>query len=213
MKQRLLVQGNLKVGSAVHHWDLPPIKTCPGRSKTCEKACYATKSRYTFPVVKDRLEWCYQQSLRDDFSELMADNIKQLGVLVLRIHCSGDFYDAAYAEKWLDVMRMCKGVRYYLYSRSWRIPSIADKLEQMAALKSCRVWYSIDKDMERPLVIPVNVRLAYLQVEKEEEPESIDLRFVVRKLKRHAQQVSLPMLCPQQAGNAENCCDCRKCFH
>jgi hypothetical protein len=208
----LLVQGNRKIGSAIHHWDLPPVATCPGRSASCEEVCYARKGRYAFKAVRDRLDWCYQQSKRADFAKRMIAEIKKKGVLVVRLHCSGDFYSAEYAQKWLEVMRQAPKVRYYLYTRSWRIEGIATVLEQMAALRCCRVWYSIDAETSVPAKVPVGVRLAYLQTDKDEEPELLDLLFVVRRLRRHAKCVSLPLLCPEQAGKAENCGDCGRCF-
>jgi hypothetical protein len=125
---------------------------------------------------------------------------------------SRDLYSAEYALKWLEVMRQCPRVRFYLYSRSWRIEDIAVVLEQMAALKCCRVWFSIDCETGIPASIPPSVRLAYLQVDVDEEPELLDLLFVDRGLKSHAKRVSLPLLCPQQAGKAENCGSCGRCF-
>lgn len=59
--------------------------------------------------------------------------------------------------------------------------------------------------------VPPGVKLAYLQVEEEEEPELLDLLFVVRRLKRYAKRVGLPKLCDHQADNRENCGHCGKC--
>jgi Gene product 88 len=208
----LLTQGNTKLGQSICHFDLPAGSTCPGQSEICASACYAKKGRYSFQSVQDRLDWSYQQSLREDFSQRMIAEIKRKGALVIRLHCSGDLYSAEYALKWLNVMRHCPKVRFYLYSRSWRIEDIGVVLEQMAALRCCKVWYSIDCETGIPASVPVGVRLAYLQVDKDEEPEWLDLLFVTRRLKTHAKRVSLPMLCPQQAGTSENCGDCKRCF-
>jgi hypothetical protein len=138
--------------------------------------------------------------------------IKRKGVLVLRIHCSGDFYSADYARKWLEIMRHCPNVRFYLYTRSWRVEGIAEVLEQMAALRCCRVWYSIDRETGVPAKVPIGVRLAYLQVDKDEQPELLDLLFVVRRVRRHAVRVGLPLLCPHQADKAETCGSCGRCY-
>jgi hypothetical protein len=208
----LLTQGNQKLGLAISHFDLPAGETCPGQSELCSTQCYAKKGRYHFKPVQERLEWNHRQSQRADFAKLMIAEIKRKGVLVVRLHCSGDLYSAEYALKWLEVMRQCPKVRFYLYSRSWRIESIAAVLEQMAALRCCRVWLSIDCETGVPASLPVGVRLAYLQVDKNEEPEQLDLLFVTRGLKSHAKRVSLPLLCPQQADKAENCGDCGRCF-
>jgi hypothetical protein len=142
----------------------------------------------------------------------MVREIRRKGVLVVRIHVAGDFFSVEYAAKWLAVMRQCPKVRFYFYSRSWRVPEIGLVLEQMAQLKNCRVWYSIDADTGIPPRVPVGVRLAYLQVEDDEQPELLDLLFVVRRLRRQAGRVSLPLLCPHEANRADNCGSCGRCW-
>lgn len=208
----LLSQGNTKLGQSIHHFDITAGVTCPGKSDLCSRVCYAKSGRYRFKPVRDRLDWCFRQSKRADFAKLMIAEIKRKGVLVVRLHSSGDLYSAQYALKWLEVMRQCPKVRFYLYSRSWRIEGIAEVLGQMAALRCCKVWFSIDCETGVPPSIPSGVRLAYLQVDEEEQPERLDLLFVTRGLKRHARRMSLPLLCPHQAGRAENCGDCGQCF-
>ena len=89
-------------------------------------------------------------------------------------------------------MRHCPNVRFYLYTRSWRVEGIAEVLEQMAALRCCRVWYSIDRETGVPAKVPIGVRLAYLQVDKDEQPELLDLLFVVRRVRRDAVRVVCP---------------------
>ncbi len=206
----LLSVGNGKLGSSIYHFDLPAVRTCPGRSAVCEQACYATQGRFVFPQVRERLAWCYQQSRRGDFAPRLVQEIRRKGVLVVRLHVSGDFYDAAYAAKWLAVMRQCPRVRFYFYTRSWRVPGIAAVLEQMAALRCCRAWYSIDHATGVPERVPAGVRLAYLQVTEGERPELVDLLFRVRRLRRQA----LPLVCPHETpqGRETNCGHCGRCW-
>lgn len=142
----------------------------------------------------------------------MVKEIRRKGVLVLRIYVSGDFYSEQYAGKWLEIMRQCPRVRFYLYTRSWRDPAIAEVLEKMAALRCCRIWYSIDGQTGVPQCVPVGVRLAYLQITEDEQPVCHDLLFVVKRLKKHAQRFRLPLLCDHQAEKRENCGECGKCF-
>jgi hypothetical protein len=205
--------GNGKLGQSIYHFDLPAVSTCPGRSAACQ-VCYATQGRFVFPQVQERLRWCYEQSRRGDFVERMAREIRRKGVLVVRIHVSGDFYSSDYAGKWLAVMRQCPRARFYFYTRSWRIPEIAGVLEEMAALRCCRPWYSVDYDTGLPQRVPVGVRLAYLQVREGERPELADLLFRVRRLRR--QRVPLSLVCPQETlqGRAHdaNCGSCGRCW-
>lgn len=208
----LLTQGNGKLGASIHLWSIPVRDTCPGSTELCESVCYANQARFRMKSVKERLDWCYQQCLRGDFVTRMASEIRRKGVLVLRVHVGGDFFSEEYAQKWLDIMRQSPRVRFYFYTRSWRIAEIAPVLEQMAALRCCRAWYSLDAQTGIPMTVPPGVRLAYLQVDTDEEPELLDLLFVVRRLKRHAKRVGLPLLCDHQADTRENCGHCGKCF-
>jgi hypothetical protein len=82
----------------------------------------------------------------------------------------------------------------------------------MAALKCCRAWYSPDAQTGSPAKVPPGVRLAYLQAEADEGPQQLGLLLVVRRLKRRARRVSLPLLCDHQAGTRENCGSSGKCF-
>ena len=106
-------------------------------------------------------------------------------------------------------MRRRPKPRYYFYTRSHAVPEILPVLERMAALGCCRVWFSVDRELSAPRV-PPGVRLAYLQVEAGEEPELLDLRFVVRRLR--SKRLPLPLLCPEESGAASNCGDCGTCF-
>lgn len=213
----LLVQGNRKVGSAIHHFDLPAVVTCPGRSAVCERVCYANgQGRFRFQAVQERLHWCYEQSQRPDFAERLVQEIRCQGVLVLRIHVSGDFYSADYAAKWLDVMRRGSQVKFYFYTRSWRVPEVRAVLEPMAALRCCRAWYSIDAETGLPPQVPAGVRLAYLQVEND-RPEQADLLFRVRHLRQeHRGRIGLPLVCPAETPEGHhrgtNCGHCGYCW-
>lgn len=205
----LLQPGNSKFGSSISVWNVPAVTTCPGRSSVCESVCYANdRGRFRFESVKQRIRWNWEQAQRDDFVDRMVLEIGKKGCQVIRVHGSGDFSDKAYAEKWLAIMKRKPKPRYFWYSRSWRDPEIAPVLEQMAQLKQCRAWYSVDRETGVPDRIPPGVRLAYLQTQEGEEPERLDLRFNVRRLRK----LSLPLSCPQEQKKAASCGDCSRCF-
>ena len=209
----LLTNGVGKLGEGIHSWNLPAVETCPGRTPTCERACYCNgRGRYRFQQVKDRLQWNLRQAERADFSDRMVAEIGKKGVQVLRLHSSGDFGTVDYAAKWLEVMRRRSRPRYYCYTRSWRCPDIAPVLAEMALLKCCRVWFSTDADTGMPPVIPPGVRLAFLQTEEGQEPELLDLRFAVRKLRK--KRFGLTMLCPHEMEQkkVECCGSCGICY-
>ena len=74
-------------------------------------------------------------------------------------------------------MQACKRVKFYFYTRSWRVAAIVPTIEAMAKRANCKVWYSTDFESGIPAVVPDGVRLAYLQTEAKDQPESA--RFAV----------------------------------
>lgn len=211
----MLAVGNGKLGEQIAHFDLPPVSTCPGRSEACERVCYARVGRFRYPSVKNRMTWCEVQSRRKDFVGRMVAEIRSRGILVIRLHVSGDFYDAGYARKWLDIMRLTPRVRHYFYTRSWRVPDIEPVLRQMAGLACCRAWYSCDRDTGLPLVVPDGVRLAWMQDTQDPAPEGVRLVFRTRRMFCRP-RVGLPMVCPNDtpAGRRanSNCGSCGECW-
>lgn len=212
----LLSLGNTKVGASIHLWGIPAVETCPGRTALCSSACYTNTGRFLLPAVQDRMRWNLEQANRDDFVPRMVKEIRRKGCLVIRVHSSGDFFDASYAEKWLSIMRQCPKPRYYWYSRSWRCNDVVPVLEQMAALRCCRAWYSVDAETGLPDSVPPGVRLSYLQTAEDEEPEVYDLIFRVRRLRKLTRRVSLPMTCPAETPEGKsrdiNCGSCQRCW-
>lgn len=94
-------------------WNLPAVKTCPFATEMCKKSCYARKAEKCYPSVLPSRERNYAESLTADFVENMIFTIeselktrKYAGKkVVFRIHESGDFYNLAYTEKWIDIAR------------------------------------------------------------------------------------------------------------
>jgi hypothetical protein len=78
-----------------------------------------------------------------------------------------------------------------------------------------RLWASADKEMGYPVDLPQKVRVAWLQVEEDEEVPPVDLVFRDYPL-RKSKRVSLSMVCPveTEAGKkAEaNCGVCGVCW-
>ena len=215
----LLVQGNDKLSSAILHWDLPAAVTCPGQSKLCREKCYALRNRYQYPQVQQRLQWCQAMSKRRDFAKLMVQEIRRKGAaFIVRVHCSGDFYDRAYTRKWLNIVRGCPHTRFFAYTRSYRVPSIAPVLAELAELDNFRLWYSADRETGYPADLPPSVRVAWMQVDAEEAVPAVDLIFRDYPLRKDRNtRVSLSLVCPFDTpqGRQErgiNCGVCRWCW-
>ena len=211
----LLTLGNDKVGEAIHLWSLPAGDdgTCPGSSSVCRRHCYARAGRYRFAAVKERLAWNFQQAYEPDFVDAMCREIRLRGALVLRVHASGDFFDAGYAEKWLTIMQRCPTPKFYWYTRSWRIATIRPVLVAMATLPNCTGWYSTDSETGRPASVPPGIRVAHLQTDEAEEADA-DLVFRIRRLRRT--RLPLKVVCPSERPDrverTVNCGSCRRCW-
>lgn len=215
-EQKLLTQGSGKLGEALHVWSLPAVSTCPGSTPTCRRECYAKKGRFSTGYVLKRLRRNLAESKKPDFVERIVREVVSRGVLVLRIHASGDLYDVAYAEKWLRIIRACPRTVFYLYSRSHAVPEIAEVLGRIAAEKNAKVWFSVDADLCAS-ELPPNVRVCYLQTELGEKVGDVDLVFRTKKLR--GTKIGLPMLpvCPNEVPEVKKakgivCGSCQKCF-
>jgi hypothetical protein len=214
--RNLLAVGNGKLGGNIHAWSIPAVDTCPGRSSLCESVCYAKGGRFRIGYVRARLQDNLELSLRDDFAERMIAEVKRRWVQVCRVHVAGDFFSPDYAAKWLQVFRACRKVKFYAYTRSWRVPEIEPGLREMARLRNVRLWYSADRETGVPALLPANVRVAWLLDREDADSETADLLFVVRRLRRSASRLALPVICPaetlQGKEKGTDCGLCGKCW-
>ena len=125
-------------GVKTFNWGIPAFKaangfkTCPNAA-ACAKGCYATQGAYLFSNVAKVFEKRLALALSDSFVSTIDAEIKRRKVERLRIHDSGDFFNAAYLEKWIAIMKANPNVEFYAYSKmvsmlktyskSGRIPS------------------------------------------------------------------------------------------
>jgi len=140
-------------------------------------------------------------------------------VRVLRIHAGGEFGSVRYAKKWLTIIRRTPRVRFFTYTRSWRIPAIREVLDEMAAEPNLQLWYSADRDTGVPASVPDRVRIAWLMTTREDHPpRPVDLIFRVHSLRRQAQAaIEGSPICPAEDGvpreRPMTCDQCRTCWH
>lgn len=212
----MLSQGTTKLGEAIFGWSIPPVRTCPGRSETCSRLCYATHGRFATNKVKKLMQWRFEQSKRKDFVDLMVDEIYRRGVLVCRIHVSGDFYSPTYTGAWTSIAARSPQTRFFAYTRSYRVEAIETALREFSALENVRLWYSADAEMGYPEDVPEGVRVAWLQ-DSERKPDTADLVFQVRKVReKEPGRVSLPLVCPQETPEGKRrgttCASCQICW-
>lgn len=104
-------------------FSLPAQATCP-RAGVCRKYCYASYGTYLFRQVFAHAHGNFRASKRDDFVALMQVEIDALRRkakgrnIYVRLHDSGDFYNATYIHKWTQIVANNPDVEFYAYSKS-----------------------------------------------------------------------------------------------
>ena len=133
----MLTPGNSKLGGRrIWGFTLPSALpgTCPGMTPTCSLHCYARGLERFRPVVAAKYQRNLRASRRRDFVRRVVAFLVAHRVRVVRVHVGGDFGSARYGRKWRAIMRRSPRVRFYFYTRSWRIPAIKVVIDEMAAL-------------------------------------------------------------------------------
>jgi hypothetical protein len=214
--QNLLTRGNHKLGEAIHAWSLPPVLTCPGRSALCERHCYARKGKFLAPDVKARYERNYQTAMSPYFEKMMRAEIRRRRVAVCRVHVSGDFYSTAYVDRWYNITVWCPRTIFYAYTRSWRVPEMAEGLRDLGRLRNFRLWLSADAETGMPP--GGGARVAWMAARDDETvPAGVSLVFRVRGLRSDPRRrIGLSMVCPTETGlpgcKDVTCTSCGRCF-
>jgi hypothetical protein len=111
------------------NWSILPFMTCNPRVP-CFLKCYAGKMLRGLHGKALRVSWTRntEATKREDFSEAMIDAIRESGVEYVRIHVSGDFYDASYFSEWVKIAEALPGVRFLAFTKRDDIPDIMDAL-------------------------------------------------------------------------------------
>jgi hypothetical protein len=115
--------GNLKISGNTVMFNLPALKTCPGKGE-CAKYCYAEhKIQARYKTVQDSRERNYKYSKTHTF---MADMIEILNrittkythIKYVRLHESGDFYSKTYLTKWTVIAEAFPDITFYAFTKS-----------------------------------------------------------------------------------------------
>jgi hypothetical protein len=162
----------------------------------------------------------YRHNLRltkkKDFVRRIRAFLISEGVRVVRIHTGGEFGSVRYAGKWLRIVERSPRVRFFTYTRAWRIPAIGDVLERMSLLPNMAMWYSADRDTGWPEHVPPKVRIAWLVTKPDEHVHAdADLVFRSQSLRKiHAVELNGVPVCPAENGQQDptTCDRCRICW-
>jgi hypothetical protein len=177
--------------------------TCPGATSECQDICYAKRVVNTPPV------WEMWRRNSEAIRLPLADDPLPPDAKIVRLHVSGDFDTTYYIDQWYWLAREHPDVRFFGYTRSWRVPELLVRLERFWALPNVQLFASMDKSMNE--LPPLGWRRAWL----EDDPRANlfndrqDVRFAVRN--GEIAMVSV-YVCPEEMGRKENCQKCNYCI-
>ena len=208
---------NTKMGKGIYSFSMSPVITCPHASSRCLSTCYVVRLLKTRKCVRDAYMRNYELSKQSGFEDMIVGSIIKNNINTMRVHVSGDFYSAEYAEKWLNISRRSPNTKFYCYTRSWKDPEIRRVLSSMSRRKDWSVWYSTDAEMGVINNKPKNVRVAYLMMDDEDVPEFGGIDNVFR-VKRNTvlEDVNGAPVCTNETGIKHEpkitCAKCKRCI-
>jgi len=173
--------GNTKLGPLISAWSIPAgIKwSCPGESKLCRDRCYAKRGFYNMNNVSESLRRNFAFSQTADFTDWMVLQLTARMARVVRIHVSGDFYSAEYADKWQTITSRLPRCHFFAYTRSWRDEAIFPSLVRLGQEPNVSLWWSIDRETG-PAPTIRGIRRAYMAIDDTDAslaPDDCDLVF------------------------------------
>ena len=206
--------GNSKLGQSVLTFSLPAGITCPGQTEVCSKCCYAMGGHFLQRAIQEKYRQQLEFTKSKEFVPEMRKILASSKIPVLRIHVSGDFYDAAYTHKWTAILASLPDIRAYAYTRSWRISRMMPALLKLASLPNMRLWLSADRDTGMPVGIALPV--AYLQLSDDEPvPKGCGLVFRTHR-NTVLTRANNAKVCPVESGLPfkikPTCGSCKFCF-
>jgi len=151
MVKGLLIKGNIKLGSEVYIFNLPPLETCTPTNWCLEgrngkPICYALRNNYILPSVVHSLDERYSLSLQGNFVERMITEIHRKRPAFFRFHSAGDFYSEEYVGKVNEIARNCPET---LFRTTTRRRDLTRSLQELNSLPNFIVRESLDT--ERPV--------------------------------------------------------------
>lgn len=116
-----------KLKKPIKTFGLPAVKTCP-MAGDCKKSfkvdgekkyhCFATQGAYVWPTVKAAYQRRLKHSRSKTFVDDMVSSLRRSKSDYVRLHDSGDFYNARYLSKWIKIMQACPSVSFWCYTKS-----------------------------------------------------------------------------------------------
>jgi hypothetical protein len=110
--------------------------TCPG-ALACRAVCFAKQGRYGMQNVKDARMHNLMLSLSADFVDMAIADLKRFRkVNTVRVHDSGDFYNAEYYAKWCDIAKAMPHLTFYAYTKTINMDLWGNKPDNLIITQS-----------------------------------------------------------------------------
>ena len=103
-------------------WGIPALKsatgvvTCPGAGE-CAKFCYAQQGRMRMSNCQKAQEKRLALSQSPDFVDTIVRELQGRKWDRVRVHDTGDFYNAAYLGKWFRIMDAFPDKQFFAYTK------------------------------------------------------------------------------------------------
>jgi len=124
-------------------FNLPPLESCIGKTRVCEKACYGLTGRFPTAAVQRVLQenWATLRAYeaRRDAPRAALELAYLLHRPVCRIHSVGDFHSPFAVQVWRRVAHLRRDIFFWCYTRSFCLD-----MRALASLPNVRVWASTD---------------------------------------------------------------------
>mgnify|MGYP003152537166 CR=1 FL=1 len=130
LKRGILKRGNKKLGKLIWDFSLPPVESCPD-CEDCKLTCYAVRYYNQYKQSKKCYNDNFKLCLNDlkTFKKLVLNQLKNNNIHNVRIHASGDFYNMEYLKAWIDIVKKCKNIKFFAYSKAFtNIPNLPANL-------------------------------------------------------------------------------------
>lgn len=143
-----IMSGNGKTGAS---FSIPNVITCPGRTASCEAACYVDifpMSAANPTAFRARNYGYVIEALKrkDQLYKELITACKLSGSPTIRIHDAGDFFSPEYTRQWIKTCKATPDLEYWAYTRSFSVGPILAELVRLARLSNVAVWLSADQD-------------------------------------------------------------------
>lgn len=152
-------------------FDLPPIVTCPGRSKLCEKYCYSLQGHFHWTVVQEKLK--KQLKYFKKYGEIPFIALGFTPKFV-RFFASGDLYSAELGQAMGRFARKYSNIPMFFFTRSWRIPELLKEIQKLDKLSNMQVYLSADEETGIP---KLGMKVAYMSINDKAPAEKVDVVF------------------------------------